>query len=44
MVGEWDTEGTVTVWLIVTPIALAIAGALLLPATRRRRRGQPTGS
>ncbi len=38
MVGEWDTEGTVTVWLIVTPIALAIMGALLLPATRRRRR------
>ena len=37
-VGEWDSGPGVTVWLIVTPIVLAIAGALVLPATRRRRR------
>ena len=37
-VGEWDTGPGVTVWLIVLPIALAIGGALTLPATRRRRR------
>jgi uncharacterized repeat protein (TIGR02059 family) len=38
MVGEWNSGSRVTVWLIVLPIALAVAGALILPATRRRRR------
>lgn len=37
MVGEWEKGAGVTVWLIVLPIVLAVAGALLLPATRRRR-------
>jgi hypothetical protein len=37
MVGEWEKGAGVTVWLIVLPIALAAAGALVLPATRRRR-------
>ena len=37
MVGEWKKGANVTVWLIVLPIVLAIAGALILPATRRRR-------
>ena len=37
-VGEWEKETSLTVWLIVLPIVLAVAGALLLPATRRRRR------
>ena len=37
MVGEWEKGAGVTVWLIVLPIVLAAAGALLLPATRRRR-------
>jgi hypothetical protein len=37
MVGEWEKGANVTVWLIVLPIILAIAGALILPATRRRR-------
>jgi hypothetical protein len=37
-VGEWEKESSLTVWLIVLPIVLAVAGALLLPATRRRRR------
>ena len=35
--GEWDSGPGVTVWLIATPIVLAVAGALVLPATRRRR-------
>lgn len=35
--GEWDSGPGVTVWLIVTPIVLAVVGALVLPATRRRR-------
>lgn len=39
-VGEWKTERNVTFWLIVLPILLAIGGALVIPATRRRRRGQ----
>lgn len=38
-VGEWEKESSLTVWLIVLPIVLAVLGALLLPATRRRRRG-----
>jgi hypothetical protein len=37
-VGEWEKESSLTVWLIVLPIVLAVAGALVLPATRRRRR------
>jgi hypothetical protein len=37
MVGEWEKGSTITVWLIVLPIVLAVAGALILPATRRRR-------
>lgn len=37
MVGEWKKGANVTVWLIVLPIVLAIAGALILPATRRRK-------
>jgi hypothetical protein len=38
MVGEWNSGSRITVWLIVLPIALAVGGALALPATRRRRR------
>lgn len=37
-VGEWKKESSLTVWLIVTPIVVAVLGALLLPATRRRRK------
>lgn len=37
MVGEWKKGANVTVWLIVLPIVLAVAGALILPATRRRK-------
>lgn len=37
MVGAWAKEKSMVVWLIVLPILLAIAGALALPATRRRR-------
>jgi hypothetical protein len=37
-VGEWEKESSLTVWLIVLPIVAAVAGALVLPATRRRRR------
>ena len=36
-VGEWDSGLDVPVWLIALPIALAMIGALVLPATRRRR-------
>lgn len=36
-VGEMNSGADVTVWLIVLPIILAVAGALILPATRRRR-------
>jgi hypothetical protein len=39
-VGDWKKENSITVWLIVLPIVLAVAGALTLPATRRRRRNQ----
>lgn len=38
MVGKWEKGPNVTLWLIVLPIVLAVAGALVLPATRRRRR------
>jgi len=38
LLGEWDGGPGVTVWLIILPIALAVVGALTLPATRRRRR------
>jgi hypothetical protein len=38
MVGNLNNRSQVTVWLIVLPIALAVAGALALPARRRRRR------
>jgi cytochrome c-type biogenesis protein CcmH/NrfF len=37
-VGDWKKERSITVWLIVLPIVLAVIGALTLPATRRRRR------
>ena len=37
-VGEWEKGANVAIWLIVLPIVLSIAGALILPATRRRRR------
>ena len=39
-VGEWKKESSITVWLIVLPIVLAVLGALTLPATRRRRRNR----
>ena len=32
---EWEKDVNVTLWLIVR--AVAVAGALILPATRRRR-------
>jgi hypothetical protein len=38
MVGNWKKERSITIWLIVLPIVLAILGALTLPATRRRRK------
>ena len=37
-VGSWKKESSMVVWLIVLPILLAVAGALALPATRRRRK------
>ena len=37
-VGDWKKERSITVWLIVLPIVVAVLGALTLPATRRRRR------
>jgi len=37
MVGEWKKGANVAIWLIILPIVLSIAGALILPATRRRR-------
>jgi hypothetical protein len=43
MVGEWNSGSQITVWLIVLPIALAVGGALALPATRRRRRMRSAG-
>lgn len=36
-VGEWQKESSLTLWLIATPIVVAVVGALVLPATRRRR-------
>lgn len=38
-VGEWERETSIALWLIVLPLVLAVTAALLLPATRRRRRG-----
>jgi hypothetical protein len=38
MIGEWKSERNVTFWLIVLPIIAAVSGALVIPATRRRRR------
>jgi hypothetical protein len=37
-VGEWKKERSVALWIIVLPIVLAVFGALLLPATRRRKK------
>jgi hypothetical protein len=37
-VGEWNQGPSITIWLIVLPIVLAMGGALLLPAVIRRRR------
>lgn len=37
-IGEWKKSKNIATWLIVLPIVLAVAGALTLPATRRRRR------
>ena len=37
-VGDWKKGRSITVWLIVLPIVLAMGGALLLPAVIRRRR------
>jgi cytochrome c-type biogenesis protein CcmH/NrfF len=37
-VGDWTKESNLALWLLVTPLVLAIVGALVLPATRRRRR------
>ena len=39
-VGEWKKEKTITVWLIVLPIVLAVFGAMFLPAVVRRRRSE----
>lgn len=35
-VGEWKKERSIALWIIILPIVLAVFGALLLPATRRR--------
>lgn len=43
-VGQWDSGLDVPVWLIVLPIALAMVGALVLPATRRRRNAENIAS
>jgi hypothetical protein len=37
-IGEMKDGGKVATWLIVTPLAMAAFGALVIPATRRRRR------
>jgi len=37
-VGEWKKERSIALWIIVLPIVLAVFGALLLPATRRRKK------
>lgn len=41
-VGEWEKSSNIATWLIVMPIVMAVAGALVLPATRRRRRSRAT--
>ena len=38
MVGDWHGEKGMSTLLIVIPVCLAVAGALLLPAVSRRRR------
>lgn len=38
LVGDWTKESNLALWLLVAPIVVAIVGALVLPATRRRRR------
>ena len=38
MVGDWDNGANVALWLIILPMAFAVLGALLLPATRRQLR------
>ncbi|MGA1362031.1 MAG: glycine-rich domain-containing protein [Ilumatobacteraceae bacterium] len=38
MVGDWGAERNLAVWLIAVTMLCAVAGALALPATRRRRR------
>jgi hypothetical protein len=37
-VGNWKKERSIALWIIVLPIVLAVFGALLLPATRRRKK------
>ena len=37
-VGEWKKERSIALWIIILPIVLAVFGALVLPATRRRKR------
>ncbi len=37
-VGEWKKERSIALWIIILPIVLAVFGALLLPATRRRKK------
>jgi uncharacterized membrane protein len=37
-VGEWKKERSIALWLIILPIVLAVIGALLIPATRRRKK------
>lgn len=37
-IGEWKKERSIALWLIILPIVLAVLGALLLPATRRRKK------
>lgn len=40
MAGAWSQDSGITLWFIVAPLALAVSGALILPATRRRRRAR----
>jgi hypothetical protein len=37
-IGETQDGGGVAMWLMVTPLAMAAVGALVIPPTRRRRR------
>jgi len=37
-IGEWKKERSIALWIIVLPLVLAVFGALLLPATRRRKK------